>query len=405
MADAGPPPPAAPVRERLVALDALRGFDMFWILGADHMAEGLKAASDSRAAAFVAEQLDHAAWEGFTFYDLIFPLFVFIVGISIVLSLERARAAGEWRRALPRILTRTLLLIVFGIIFSGGLRNGLSGVRLLGVLQRIGLCYGATATLFLVLRTRALMAVCAGLLLGYAALLAFVPVRDINLERQQIEAQVAATGKTPQQLFDETSTWVRGGTVDGRNLVHHFDFQHLPGRKYDGLYDPEGILSTLPAIATCLLGVFAGLWLRRHGRAPAEMRRAVIGLLVAGAVALLLGFLWSFQLPIIKRIWSSSYVLYAAGWSAILLAIFFQVIDVWGYRRWATPFIWIGMNPIAIYLARNFCDFNALAERLVGGPVKGAFGAYGPLLVTAVAMGLSVLLVWYLQKRRIFLRL
>ena len=168
--------------------------------------------------------------------------------------------------------------------------------------------------------------------------------------------------------------------------------------------DPEGLLSTLPAIATCLLGALAGLLLACRARTP---RVKVRWLLAAGAGALLLGVVWGLQFPIIKKIWTSSYVLVAAGSSALLLAAFYQVIEVWNRRRWAAPFVWIGMNPITIYLADRFIDFGGLAERVVGGPVKGkgVFGAYGQLVVTLVALGMVVGLAWFLHRRRIFLRL
>ena len=306
---------------------------------------------------------------------------------------------------IKRIVVRALLLFALGVVFSGGLRNGWEQVRWLGVLQRIGICYAVTAILFCTLRTRALAAVCAAILIGYWGLLTFVPIRDINLQREPIAQLEATTGASAQQLFDRTTTWVTGAHDNGRNLAHHLDFQLLPGRKYDGHYDPEGLLSTLPGIASCLLGVFAGLLLQRRSHDREGQRRLVVQLAAGGGVALLLGWLWGLHLPINKQLWTPAYVLYAAGWSALLLALFYQVIEVWGYRRWAVPLIWIGMNPIAIYLARNFCDFNALAERLVGGPIKGAFGPYGPLLVISTGIALSILFVWYLHRRRIFLRL
>jgi predicted acyltransferase len=394
-------PAESPPEPRLVAVDALRGFDMLWIAGGDSVVYALRKASDSAPARLLARQLDHSDWAGLTFYDLIFPLFVFIVGVSIVLALPRARRQ-PWPAALRRILLRGLLMFVLGMAYSGGLREGWAHVRLLGVLQRIAICYVTTALLTRVLRTRALAGVAAGLLLGYWALMTFVPVRDISLERAHLAALEAATGKDAAALYDATTTTVTHAYDDGRNLANHLDFRLLPLRKYDGAYDPEGLLSTLPAIATCLLGALAGLLLACRARAP---RTKVRWLLVGGAAALLLGCAWGLEFPIIKKIWTSSYVLCAAGMSALLLAAFYQVIEVWNLRRWAAPFVWIGMNPIAIYLADRFVDFGGLAERVVGGPVKGLFGAYGQLLVTLVALGMVVGLAWFLHRRRIFLRL
>ncbi|HEY0713935.1 MAG TPA: DUF5009 domain-containing protein, partial [Polyangia bacterium] len=329
-------------------------------------------------------------------------LFVFIMGVSIVLSLDSARRTTGLRGAWKRILIRASLLFVFGLIYSHGLRDGAENVRILGVLQRIGICYAVGAIAFLVLRTRGLIVLCAAILLGYWALLTQIPVRDISLERKAIAARLAATGETAAQAFERTDVWVKGPLDPGRNFPNHFDFQYLPGRMYDGLYDPEGIISNIPAIATCLFGIFAGMLLKRRTLSDQEK---VKWLAIGGVAALVVGFAWGTQFPIIKQLWTSSYVLVAAGWSALLMAAFYQIVDIWGYQRWALPFVWIGMNPIAIYLARNFCSFPALAERLVGGPIKGGLGPFGPMLVAIVELGLSVLFVWYLHRRRIFLRL
>jgi predicted acyltransferase len=397
-----PEPERAP---RLLSLDALRGFDMFWIIGGDALVAALHKVSDAGPVRLLAEQLDHKEWEGFAFYDLIFPLFVFIVGVSIVLSLAKLeKTPGTDRgRLVRKVLMRGLLLFVLGLIYSGGLRNGWAGVRIMGVLQRIAICYTATALLFTFLRPRALVGVAVGLLLGYWALLAFVPIRDVALDRSTLNAWKLESGGTPPRvLYDRTSTWVTGHYENGHNLVNHLDFRFLPLRKYDGAYDPEGLLSTFPAIVTCLLGVFAGLLL---ARSDLDQRRKLRWLLLAGVAALALGFLWGLEFPVIKKIWTSSYVLVAGGWSALLLAAFYYLVDVRGWRRWATPFVWIGMNPITIYLARNFFDWGALANRLVGGPIKGAFGTGADLIVVATSLVLLFLLARFLYQRRIFIRL
>jgi predicted acyltransferase len=394
-------PVAGAPSERLMSLDALRGFDMFWIVGAEGLVHALRKISPNGVTGFLSSQLTHKDWAGFAFYDLIFPLFVFIVGASIVFSLpktiERYGRAGAFRR----ILVRGLLLFVAGLIYSGGVSRGWQGVRILGVLQRIAICYTVAASLFTLLRWRGLVAACATVLVGYWALMTFVPIRDISLERKQLEQQQATAGASAPELFERTTSWVRGSYEPGHNLSDHFDFRHLPGRKYDGAYDPEGILSTLPAVATCLLGVFAGLLLRR--RMP-EQRKVRI-LLLAGAASVALGFLWGLQFPVVKKIWTSSFVLVAGGYSAVLLGVFHQILEVWRYRRWAMPFVWIGTNALTIYLLRRFMDFSALAERFVGGPIKGGLGPYGELLVTVVALLFTFAVVRFLYRRRIFIRL
>ena len=359
MADPEPPAP------RLASLDALRGFDMFWILGGGSIHSAMKTLGDSRAVNVIADQLDHAAWEGFHFYDLVFPMFVFIAGVSLALSLPR-KAAQHGRAATARgLVIRAVILFAIGVLYSGGISRGLDGVRWLGVLQRIALASLGAGLLSLWLGARSLAATCVALLLGYWALLAFVP----------------APGRIP------------GDLREGHNIVNWFDAQYLPGRKYDGDHDPEGILSTLPAIANCLLGVLAGIFLRST---RTEGSRKSLLLVAGGAALLALGLLWSVPFPMIKKLWTSSFVLFACGCSAILLGAFHQIIEVRNIRAWAAPFIWIGLNPITIYLAANIADFNRLADRVVGSKPG--------LLHAAVATGIGVLLAWWLHRRRIYLR-
>jgi predicted acyltransferase len=357
---------------RLMSLDALRGFDMFWIIGAEGLVEGLRQISDKGPIKFVADQLEHKPWTGVHFEDLIFPLFIFIVGVSAVFSLTKAIQQSGRNAALKRVFRRTLLLFLLGVFYNGGLAAGFEGIRLLGVLQRIALCYFFAALLFCYLEPRHLVAVCVGLLIGYWALMTFVPVPGVG----------------------------HGNFAEGRNLANYLDSRYLPLRKYDGDHDPEGLLSTLPAIATCLLGIFAGLLLAERRLAD---ETKVVYLAGVGVASIALGCLWGLQFPVIKKIWTSSYVLVAGGYSALLLAFFYQVVDIWEYRTWAQPFVWIGMNPITIYLAVNLFDFGEIARRFVG-PSR-YYGVYGILIV---AVGCLVLEIWalnFMYRRKIFLRL
>jgi predicted acyltransferase len=367
-----PSTPAAP--PRLLSLDALRGFDMFWIVGAEEIVHALHKASQAGLVSFLATQLTHASWEGVRFYDLIFPLFVFIIGVSLVFSLSRTVEQHGKAEAYKRIFRRALLLYLIGIFYYGGFAKGIDHIRLLGVLQRLALCYLFAGLLFVTLRLRGLIIACVGLLIGYWALMTFVPVPGVGA----------------------------GNFAEGKNLANYIDKTSLPLFKWDGDHDPEGLLSTLPAIANCLLGVFAGVLLK--SRALTEPKK-VQWLLGAGVAGVALGFLWGLQFPVIKKIWTSSYVLVAGGYSCLFLAAFHQIIEIWKVQRWAQPFVWIGMNPITIYLAFNLIDFPKLGERLVGGPIKASLGNWGEVLVTLVVLALSFLLVRFLYQRRIFLRL
>ena len=421
----------APASQRLMSVDALRGFDMFWIIGADSLVYALHKMSQSRPTSFLADQLDHAEWEGFHFYDLIFPLFIFIVGVSLVFSLTKTIEQAGRAEALKRVFRRGILLFIIGIFYSGGFTNAWPDMRLLGVLNRIALAYFFAGLLFCFFKPRALVAIAVGILAGYWALMTFVPVRDIQLTKSNLarlaeqagDANTAALFKeernpsavkdspawaAAERMFYATTNRVSGKFDVGLNLANHIDFQYLPGRKYDVFFDPEGYLSTLPAVVTCLLGVFAGLLLRN----PAiPDKQKVVWLISFGIAAAALGWLWNFQFPVIKKIWTSSYVLVAGGYSAVLLGFFYLIVDVLQVRAWCQPFVWMGMNSITIYLASNLLGgFRRLAARFAGGDVRVFFDAHvakgcGDMVISIVGLLLAFWLVHFLYKRKIFLRL
>jgi predicted acyltransferase len=430
-APAADTPPAS--GSRLMSVDVLRGFDMFWIVGANAIVYALNHMVQTPVVQFFARQLDHADWQGFRFYDLIFPLFVFLVGVSLVFSLTKLVEKSGRATALQRIFRRAALLFLIGIFYSGGFTNAWPEMRLLGVLNRIALAYLFAGLLFACFRPRALVGICAGLLTGYWALMTFVPIRDIQLDKARLavlaeqagDAETAAYYRNPdsrnpsavrnspvwaetQRLFEETTNHVSGKFEPGLNLANHLDFQYLPGMKYDNFYDPEGLLSTIPAVATCLLGVFAGLLLRNSS---VRDRQKVAILIGAGAIAAASGWLWGLQFPVIKKIWTSSYVLVAGGYSSILLGLFFLVVDVWQKRAWCQPFVWMGMNSITIYLAANILgSFRKVGIRFAGGDVKAFFDNHvaagaGDMVIAIVGLLLAFWFVRFLYRRQIFLRL
>jgi len=414
-----------------MSVDALRGFDMFWIIGADSLVYALNKMSQTRPTRFLADQLEHAEWEGFHFYDLIFPLFIFIAGVSLVFSLTKTIERAGRAEALKRVFRRGILLFLIGIFYSGGFTSPWPDIRLMGVLNRIALAYLFAGLLFCFFKPRALVAIAVGILAGYWALMTFVPVRDIQLTKDNLVRLAEAVGDTQtaalfkeqrnpsavknstawaaaEKIFYATTNRVTGKFDAGLNLANHIDFEYLPGRKYDTFFDPEGYLSTLPAVVTCLLGVFAGLLLRNQALAD---KQKVIWLISFGLAAAVLGWLWAFQFPVIKKIWTSSYVLIAGGYSAILLGLFYLIVDVWQARTWCQPFVWMGMNSITIYLASNFLGgFRRLATRLAGGDVKDFLDVHlakgsGDMVISIIGLLLAFWLVHFLYKRKIFLRL
>ncbi len=417
--------------QRLMSVDALRGFDMFWIIGADALVYALNQMSQTRPTSFLARQLEHAEWEGFHFYDLIFPLFIFIVGVSLVFSLTRTIVEAGRAEALRRIFRRSVLLFVLGIFYSGGLTNPWPDVRLMGVLNRIALAYFFAGLLFCFFKPRALVAICVAILAGYWALMTLVPIRSIQLTKSELARLAEQAGDAPtaalfraernpsgeknsaawaaaEKMFYATTNCVSGKFDKGLNLANHIDFEYLPGRKYDVFFDPEGYLSTIPAVVTCLLGVFAGLLLRTQSL---QDKQKAIWLIAFGFAGVGLGWLWGAQFPVIKKIWTSSYVLVAGGYSAILLGVFYLIVDVWQARAWCQPFVWMGMNSITIYVVSNILGgFRKLAARIAGGDVRiflddQVAKGFGDMVVSIVGLLLAFWLVHLLYKRKIFLRL
>lgn len=356
--------------DRLMSVDALRGFDMFWILGVDEAVHAFAEVHDSPAVEAVKRQFTHVDWEGFVFEDLIFPLFVFLVGVSIVLSLGRRIADKGRGGALKRVVIRALVLYGLGVLYY---YVDLGEVRLLGVLQRIALCYLLAGLMFCFLRLRGLVTTLVGILVAYWALMCFVPVPGVEAH----------------------------SFAEGRNLANYLDAEFLPAFKWDGDHDPEGLLSTIPAVATCLLGVLAGLLLKND--AVGSYRKVAI-LLLAGVAGVVLGYVWGLQFPVIKKIWTSSCVLVAGGYSAILLGIFYLVLDVWKRRRWATMFVWIGTNAIALYIIAGLGNLAWLTERFAGANLEEAAGPVLVFVLHVATVVLVILLARFLYRRQIFIR-
>lgn len=296
--------PAYSIPPRLRSVDALRGFDMFWIVGAGSVVRALGSLGDNPTTRYLSNQLRHVRWEGFNFYDLVFPLFLFIVGISIVLSVDKSLARTTRARVVLRIFRRALLIYLLGVLYYGGFAQPWPDIQLSGVLQRIALCYLAAALLYCFLPPIALYSVTVALLLGYWALLAFVPFPELHLDKATVQEIAVRIGSdSPAAISAAVPNRVVGVYDEGYNLTNYLDFRFLPGRKSESYYINEGLLSTLPSIAICLAGIFAGRLLQSQAIAP---DRKVICLLIAGIAAVLIAYYWGQQFPIIKRIWTSS---------------------------------------------------------------------------------------------------
>ena len=369
---------------RLHSLDALRGFDMFWIISGEGLVHTLAAATGLTAFTWMSDQLHHSDWNGFTFYDLIFPLFIFIAGVSMPYSvgnqLEKPgiiHAGIVRKRIFTALLKRTLILIILGMVVNGLFKwQGYESTRFASVLGRIALAGFFAALIFLNCNLKVQLAWFAGILLGYWAIMLLVPVPGYG-----------AGLLTPEG-----------------NLEAYIDRIALPGKLHRKVYDPEGLLSTLPAICSALSGIFTGQYLRWQSARFTPLRK---GFVIIGAGVVLIGLAWAWHpfFPINKNMWTSSFVLCSSGWSLIFMAVFYLVIDVAGIRRWSVPFVWIGMNSILIYMAAHgIINFESTAQFFFGGLIQYASPLWQPVWLAAAIVLVQLALLYVLYKRKIFLK-
>lgn len=367
--------PGNPV-QRLLSVDALRGFDMFWLIGGYEIVKGLVAWIGWTPLIDAADrEMDHPIWSGFHWWDVIMPTFIFISGVTIPLSVTRRLERGEARaRVYWRLAQRLVILQILDLVVYGALQNlDWHKIRFGGVLARIGWSYFLAAIIVMHSNPRQQLIWAAGILLGYWAAMTLIPVPGIGVGLM---------------------------TPDG-NLAGYIDRALMPGVLYGELYEREGLYATLPTVATVLLGALAGHWLLTDRKGSVK----VIGLLAAGVGCRLLGQLWSLSIPINTKMWTPSLVLAAGGWSLVFLAVFYLVIDVWGCRRWAFFFVVIGMNSILIYILPVVIDFDHSGQSLFHGVVVLLPKAIQPLaMAVLVLVGIKWLLLRLLYRKQIFLR-
>ena len=353
---------------RLTSIDALRGFDMFWIIGGGTVFSALAEVWPNPLTFTVRRQLGHVQWEGFHFEDLIYPLFLLLIGVVLPFSLSRRREQGESvSRQYLHFLKRSVLLIILGSI-PGGLLSFTRWPYLGGVLAHIGLCYLPAAMLVRHARWRTRATLVGGYLVCYWLASLLIPVPGFGA----------------------------GVFTEEGSLASYIDHHFISGKLWN-----EGPSSIPSGIMVILCGSLAGEWLRsaRSGNQKA------VGLALAGFAGVVLGLVWSCSFPMIKRVvWSSSYVSFACGWSLLLLALFYWVIDVKGFRRWAFFFVVIGMNAITIYFLQTIVNFKDTAKLFVGG-IEHYAGALSPLALPLGMLALKWWLLWFLYQRRVFFKL
>jgi|WetSurSiteA1Bulk_404760.scaffolds.fasta_scaffold04249_3 predicted acyltransferase len=365
-------------QERLVSLDTLRGFDMFWIAGGEYLLVALAALTGWPFMQWAAGQMEHVAWEGFRFYDMIFPLFLFIAGVSMPFSILKRKNRGEsMRKIYFHLFQRLFLLILLGLIHNDLLRFDFEKQRYASVLGRIGIAWFLAAVIVLNTSVRGQVSWFVGILVAYYAAMKLIPVPGFG-----------AGVLTPEG-----------------NLAAYMDRMFLPGQFCCYTFgDNEGLLSNLPAICTALLGTFAGHLLISDNKRLTGLKKGLI-LLLAGIVSLALGKLWSLSFPIIKNLWTSSFVLFAGGWSLILLALFYLVIDVWGFKKWTLPFVVIGLNSITIYMLNgDIIDFEKMGRFFFSGLASLFSEAAQPVIIVSGAILCMWTFLYILYKNKIFLK-
>ena len=317
--------------KRLVSLDIVRGLTIaFMIMVNDNGGPGSW------------KEMNHAEWNGFTATDLVFPTFLLIVGVSIVFSTQARLARGESRSRLAgHTVRRAAILFAFGVVVNNYPHFHLAHMRFYGVLQRIAICYLIVELFYLWdRRASTKVALLVAVLIGYWVLVRWVPVPGAGMPGRDVP------------FLDKN-----------QNIVAWLDRHLMPGHLYEdsplhNARDPEGLLSDIPALGTALIGLLAGLWLRRPGAGSAErsLQQKATGLAAGAATCLALGYLWSLSFPLNKKMWTSSYVLVAAGWSLLLFALLFWAVEVRGWGRkglskgFAWPWLVFGSNAIAAYM-------------------------------------------------------
>jgi predicted acyltransferase len=381
-ADLAEPAPAPPA-ERLLSLDVFRGITIAAML----------LVNNPGTWDHVYAPLEHAAWHGWTPTDLVFPFFLFIVGVATALSLGRLLEAGARRsQVFRKAAVRAGIIFALGLIIQGFPHYNLPHLRIPGVLPRIAIAYLITAAIVLLAGVRGQVLSLLALLLGYWTLMTLVPVPGVG----------------------------RGVLEPAKNLSNWIDFRLLGVNhvwQETGTWDPEGLLSTLGAVASVLCGVLAGHWIRSLRGTDAK----AFGLFYAGGTTVLLGWTWSRVFPINKSLWTSSYVLLSAGIACLVLSVIIWLVDIEGYRGWTVPFLVFGTNAIAAYWLSTLCGivFDWIT---LGGPAEADqvvlktylyetfYASWLSPANASLAYAVSYVVVWLglisiLYRRRIFIRI
>ncbi len=361
-----------------MSLDTLRGFDMFFIMGLSGLIVSLCALWPNAVTNEIAEQMGHVAWNGLQHHDTIFPLFLFLAGVSFPFSLAKQRENGATTQGIyVKIFRRAAMLIFLGMVYNGLLQLDFANLRVASVLARIGLAWMGAALLYVNfgVKTRAWIAV--AILVIYALLSKFVCAPDMP-------------GSDPLSMEGSLVGWV--------------DRLLMPGRLiYDsGRFDPEGLLSAIPAVVTAMLGMFTGELIRSE---KITGERKTVMMVVGGVVLAVVAWLGNYFVPINKMLWSSTFVCAVGAYSLLMMALFYYLIDVKGWQKWTLVFRVVGMNSITIYLAQRIISFSGINKFFFGG-LAGLFSEQvGEVILDAGFVLVCWLFLYFLYKKKVFLKI
>jgi len=364
----------APSR-RILSIDTLRGFDMLMISGAGSFIFLLHGKTHVAWVDALALQFEHPAWNGFTFYDFIFPLFLFLAGMSLPFSVNKSLDQGCSRSQIYwKAFKRMLILVVLGILDKNAPTPYFdwSQIRFVGVLQRIGFAGFVVTLLYVNFNERIRAVWFAGLLLFYYAAMFLIPIPGYGSGDLSIEG----------------------------NLHGWIDRHFLPGRLLQKIYDENGIFTQIPALCLTLLGTLASDVLRKETISDQAKLRYMI---IAGVLSVGIGLLWSIHFPINKHLWSSSFIMLTGGMALLSFALLYWIIDILKYRKWTFFFVVIGMNSLTIYLANRFIDFGYTSQLLFEGFYDATPEQWHPVFQSLGALLIVWLLMYILYRRKIFI--
>lgn len=362
--------------QRLVSIDALRGFDMLMICGADAFFRSLEGKTGLGWVDALALQFEHPEWIGFTFYDFIFPLFLFVSGVSIPFSLGKLKEGNPPKSQIYRkAFWRMMILIGLGILDKNAPFPFFDWeqIRLGSVLGRIGIAGFVTVVLFLNFDSIKRLMIVGGILLLYYAAVFLVPVPGFGAGNLSFEG----------------------------NLVGWFDRTFLPGRLLQGQFDELGILTTFPAICLTILGAHAGEILKK---VAASENQKLKELVVTGLICIGIALIWNLHFPIFKRMWTSSFIMLTSGLAFLSMGLFYMIIDILKFQKWAFFFVVVGMNSLTIYMIYRFVNFRYTSKLLFEGLYKPLGENWMPVLESLGALGLVWLFLYFLYRKKIFFK-